>query len=147
MPTTEEIVRPDERAALQAKEALRALGPNPDAGELFVGTERHHVPFHVPHDVRRLLVRILSELAAGNGVTVLPVTAELTTQQAADVLNVSRPYLVTLLDHERIPHRRVGTRRRVRLLDLMRYKEIEEAKRRAALDDLAAEAQKLGLGY
>ena len=147
MPAIEEIVRPDEKATLQAREALRALGPNPVAGELFVGTARKQVALHVPPEVRRLLVRILSELAQGNGVTVLPVTAELTTQQAADFLNVSRPYLVSLLEAAKIPYRRVGTRRRVRLLDLMRFKEIEEARRRTALDDLAAEAQKLNLGY
>ena len=147
MPAIEEIVRPDEKASLQAKEALRALGPNPVAGELFVGAARKQVALHVPPEVRRLLVRILSELAQGNGVTVLPVTAELTTQQAADFLNVSRPYLVGLLEGAKIPYRRVGTRRRVRLLDLMRFKEIEEARRRKALDDLAAEAQKLNLGY
>lgn len=147
MPTIEEIVRPDEKASVQAREALRALGPNPVAGELFVGTGRKQVPLHVSPDVRRLLVRILSELAQGNGVTVLPVTAELTTQQAADFLNVSRPYLVSLLEAAKIPYRRVGTRRRVRLLDLTRFKEIEEARRRKALDDLATEAQKLNLGY
>ena len=147
MPAIEEIVRPDEKSSLQAREALRALGPDPVAGELFVGTARKHVALHVPPEVRRLLVRILSELAQGNGVTVLPVTAELTTQQAADFLNVSRPYLVSLLEAAKIPYRRVGTRRRVRRLDLMRFKEIEEARRRKALDDLAAEAQKLNLGY
>jgi len=147
MPAIEEIFRPDEKASLLAKEALRALGPNPVAGELFVGTARKQVALRVPQEVRRLLARILSELAQGNGVTVLPVTAELTTQQAADFLNVSRPYLVGLLEAAKIPYRRVGTRRRVRLLDLMRFKEIEDARRREALDDLAAEAQKLKLGY
>ena len=147
MTARERIVQPDEKASVQARETLRALGPDPVSGELFVGTGRRQVALHVSPEVRRLLVRILSELAQGNGVTVLPVTAELTTQQAADFLNVSRPYLVGLLEAAKIPFRRVGTRRKVRLLDLMLFKDIEEGRRREALDDLAAEAQKLNLGY
>ena len=147
MSSIEEIARPDEKASVEARKALQALGPDPIAGELFVGTGRQQVALHVPSAVRRLLVRVLSELAQGNGVTVLPVTAELTTQQAADFLNVSRPYLVGLLEAGKIPFRSVGTRRRVLLLDLMHFKEIEEARRRKVLDELAAEAQKLNLGY
>jgi excisionase family DNA binding protein len=101
----------------------------------------------VPAGAFSLLVEILTQMANGNGVTVLPVHAELTTQEAANLLNVSRPYVVKLLEKQRLPHRKVGSRRRILLADLLKYKQRDDARRRKILDELTAEAQEEGFGY
>lgn len=101
----------------------------------------------IPVAASRLLLHILTEMAEGNAVTLLPVHAELTTQQAADLLNVSRPYLVKLLEEGKIPHRTVGQYRRVRCDDVMAYKKQIDQKRLKALEELSALDQELGLGY
>ena len=99
----------------------------------------------VPTVALRLLAHVLEEMARGNPVTLIPRHAELTTHQAADLLRVSRPYLIKLLDGGQIPHRKVGAHRRVRYEDLIAYQEREKAARHRALDEMAAEAQRLGL--
>ena len=91
----------------------------------------------LPTSALRLLVDILAELADGNAVKVVPVHAELTTQEAADLLNVSRPHFVKLL----------GKHRRVRFADLMQYKEARERASEQAMAELAQQSQELGMGY
>ncbi len=101
----------------------------------------------IPASAFQLLNTILGEMAKGHAMTVVPLHAELTTQQAADLLNVSRPYVIQLLENGSLPHRKVGSHRRVRLDDVMRYKRGTDEARQATLADLTAEAQALGLGY
>lgn len=101
----------------------------------------------IPATALRFLSAALSEIACGNAVSVLPLNAELTTQQAADILNVSRPYLVGLLEKGEMSFRKVGVQRRVLLQEVMAYKKRSDVDRRAALDALARQAQELKLGY
>ena len=99
----------------------------------------------VPAPAMQLLANILAEMAQGNAVTVTPIHEEITTQQAADLLNVSRPFFVQLLDEGAIPFRKVGARRRVRLQDVMAYKRDLYEKRLQTLNELTAYDQELRL--
>jgi len=98
----------------------------------------------VPRQAAVLLAQILGFLANGQGVTVTPSHAMLTTQQAADFLNVSRPYLIKLLEEQKVPYHMVGTHRRVAFGDLLEYKRRDDQERQRAADELTALGQELG---
>ncbi len=142
---------PSIRTKKQAEAALRVMTGLPGAarpGELrLVPAEGEEVGVTIPQEAFELLLEVLGQMANGNAVTVVPVHAELTTQQAAELLNVSRPFLIGLLDSGKIPFRLVGAHRRVRLADLAAYQEADERQRHAVLDELTNDAQKHGLGY
>jgi len=100
----------------------------------------------VPRAALDLLARILAYMAAGQGVSVVPSHAELTTQQAADLLNVSRPFLIGLLEAGEIEHRKVGKHRRVTASSLLDYLRADDQRRRQAADELTTLTQQMGLG-
>jgi excisionase family DNA binding protein len=104
-------------------------------------------PIELPSGAVALLMDILEAMAAGRGITLLPENAELTTVEAAEVLNVSRPFLIKLLDDQAIPHRKVGKHRRIRMEDVMAYKANIDREREGVLDRLAHDAQEQGMGY
>jgi excisionase family DNA binding protein len=104
-------------------------------------------PIELPPGAALLLMDILEAMAAGRGITLIPENAELTTVQAADVLNVSRPFLIKLLEEKALPCRKVGAHGRVRMEDVMAYKARIDADREAVLDQLVAEAQEQDMGY
>jgi excisionase family DNA binding protein len=147
-----ETVAPTEADALLARESSRRLATHPLGKKASVriqfldgGKEVEAVV--VPASALRLFLHLLTEMSRGNAVTLIPTHAELTTQQAADLLGVSRPYVVKLLDDGKIPFRSVGKYRRVRFDDLMAYKRKDDEARAKILDQLTAEVQELRMGY
>ncbi len=101
----------------------------------------------LPEGAVKLLLEILDAMAAGRGVTIIPENAELTTVQASDILNVSRPYLIKLLEEGAIPHHKVGRHRRILMEDVMAYKKSIDAARKKVLEQLTVEAQEEDMGY
>ncbi|HLK55838.1 MAG TPA: helix-turn-helix domain-containing protein [Chthonomonadaceae bacterium] len=99
----------------------------------------------LPRSAARLLLGVLEEMGKGKSVALIPTDAELTTQQAADLVRVSRPFFIKLLEEGKIPYRMVGAHRRVLYRDIMRYIQEEEARRVRVMEELVAETERLGL--
>jgi excisionase family DNA binding protein len=139
---------PRDDDAQLSKESGRILAPhiNSIAPQIKLveqdGTEQ---TFVLPTAAYRLLVDVLTQMSQGNAVTLIPIQAELTTQEAADLLNVSRPYLIKQIEAGLIPHHKIGRHRRIRFDDLMRYKERTDIVQSQALDDLVSQSEALGL--
>jgi len=141
-------VAPEERAEVAA--LFRLLHASAGSGRRrtaqcrLVGPSGDAIP--IPEAVFRVLERVAEVLARGDSLTIVPVGKELTTQQAADLLNVSRQYLVRLLEDGRIPYTRTGKHRRLRIEDVLTFKEQRDRERGAALDELTRISQEIG-GY
>ena len=141
---------PTAQEAEEAKITSRALSK-------YVHNERLHLKIAsnnnesedliLPGYAINLLLTMLTEMSKGNAITVMPIHAELSTQETAELLNVSRPHLVDLLEQGKMPFRKVGAHRRVLANDVFDYKQRMDEARFKALDDLAAQAQELGMGY
>jgi|BarGraNGADG00212_2_1021979.scaffolds.fasta_scaffold76664_2 excisionase family DNA binding protein len=117
--------------------------------------ERHHASLRspdghqleIPNSIYRVLVAAVAAMAQGNAVAIVPVHHELTTQQAAELLGVSRPHLVKLVDGGEIPHHKTGSHRRIYFEDLMRYRDVRDAQRTEALRELTRKSAEFGLEY
>ncbi|MBD9503749.1 helix-turn-helix domain-containing protein [Pseudomonas sp. PDM17] len=149
--TTAATELPTQTEIAAAAESLRVLKPLLSTEELpelqLLCPDEIRAPVSLPLLALRSFLEVLGQMAAGNAVSVVPVHAELTTQEGADLLNVSRPYLVKLLDEGAIPHTKAGRHRRVKLSDVLAYRQARELSSRVVMDRLAAEAQDLGMGY
>lgn len=131
-----------ELAASALRELDAVLGAD---GPVRLHLGEHGGDVEVPRSALTALAQVLDSFAHGEGVTVVPAHAELTTQQAANTLNVSRPFLIGLLNAGQIDYRTVGSQRRVKAASLIRYLREDDTRRTAAADALAAEAHALGL--
>jgi excisionase family DNA binding protein len=149
LPSTLSPTPGDAAEAIESSRQIASLiaGDGGASVRLIAKSGSSETEISIPSSALQLLGAMLTEFAKGNAVTMFPVHAELTTQRAADLLGVSRPFLVEQLDKGELPHRKVGTHRRVMLEDLMEYKQSMDRKRSDTLDELAAQAQELDMGY
>ena len=135
--------------AIHSQRQLAAyLSPDIDVQKIQVIDQYQQThAIELPMPALRMFLDILAELAQGNAVKIVPIHAELTTQQAAELLNVSRPYVVKLLEQGLIPYHKVGKHRRVRYADLIIYQQQQRSTSEQAMYELMEQAQDLGMGY
>ena len=144
LPTPEEAAL----AKLSSRELSAFLETKADSQAVSI-TDKEGIAHavEIPVSALRLLVEVLTQLGEGNTVTLIPVHAQLTTQEGADILNVSRPTFIKLLDDEKIPYHRVGNRRKVAFSDVLNYKHDIDKKRLASLAELSELDQAMNMGY
>lgn len=135
------MVSEDERASLEQVASLLEQS-SPEETRL-IGANGQQVS--LPEPLLHVLHQMVSYLAHDRIVTVIPLSKDLTTQQAARLLNVSRPYLIKLLEDGVIPYTLVGTHRRIRYRDLLEYKQRMDAEQQQALEDLTQLSEAFGL--
>ncbi|WP_394613692.1 excisionase family DNA-binding protein [Lentzea sp. JNUCC 0626] len=143
-------VQPDAEDVVTAHAALNRVKAYlhdhlDEEGDVRVRVEENDDVLVLPRAAVELFAQILAYMAAGHGVSVVPADAELTTQQAADLLNVSRPYLIGLLEAGEIEYRKVGKHRRIKAASLVEYMRNDDQRRRRAADELSALTQEMGM--
>lgn len=144
LPNAEEIAL----AKLGSQELSAVIESNGEAQKINVvdkSGKTHEVT--IPSSALKLMIEVLTQLGQGNSVNITPIHAELTTQDGADILNMSRPTFIKLLDSGEIPFTRKGNRRKVAFADVIKYKENLEMQRLVTLDELSALDQEMGMGY
>lgn len=149
--TAQKVVHlPTQAEMEQAKISSRTLSKYADVDRVQMslrGSNGETDELVLPGHVIQILLDVLSEMSRGNAISLIPHHQELSTQEAANLLNVSRPYLIGLLEKGEIPFRKVGAHRRVLLTDLLTYKENVDQQRRETLAELTALSQDEGMGY
>ncbi|PTB93972.1 DNA-binding protein [Marinobacter sp. B9-2] len=149
--TAQKVVHlPTQAEIEQAKISSRTLSKYADADRVQMslrGSNGETDELVLPGHVIQILLGVLSEMSRGNAISLIPHHQELSTQEAANLLNVSRPYLIGLLEKGDIPFRKVGAHRRVLLTDVLTYKENVDQQRRETLAELTALSQDEGMGY
>lgn len=138
----------NERPALQRMEGIfnetrdtTAFNRRSSLPKLVYGDEEIEIPL----SVFRVLRQVVYHMMHGRAISIVPVGRELTTQQAADILNVSRPYMVSLLEEGKIPFTKVGTHRRIKFSELMEYKKRRDSERKRGLAEIAHISEDAGL--
>jgi len=143
--TTKMLTNKEKKMAESAFREIRSRGGKGNVTEVRMRIGKNEVV--LPESVIHLLEGILHNMADGKSVSLLPSEAIMSTQKAAQILSVSRPHMVQLLESGQIPFTKAGSHRRIALSDLMTYKETARARRKKNLDLLAKQAQELDLGY
>lgn len=147
--TLEEPVAPSDEDVNLAKQSSRSL--TAFAGHRLTCTIKtdkgEPVEIELPAAAVGVLTQMLTQMAEGKAVVLMPINAQLTTQQAADLLGVSRPFLVAEMKGGKLPFQKIGTHRRIAYADLVKYRQKMAEESNAAMDKLVAEAQELNLGY
>src|ERR1700730_7655666 len=134
--------------AEQSSKELAALFPKREKDfHMSIKVDKREAKLTVPFSAIKLFLEILTQMAEGNAITLIPIHAELTTQEAANLLNVSRPFLIKLLEEGKLPFHKVGTHRRVKFVDLLKFKAHVDQAAHKALDELTEQAQELNMGY
>lgn len=150
MASSSQLHLPTEEETRQAEESSRTLAKYADAERVTVSLragKNQKDNLILPGHVLQILLDVLAEMAKGNAISLVPYHQEIGTQQAANILNVSRPHFVKLLESGEIPFHKVGSHRRVLLRDLLEYQQQLTQDRANTLDELAQLSQQNNMGY